>query len=103
MDHGLAAQLSDRSADLCRLYPEEPARQDHRRALPERRFRQGLYHRPARRARRSGEQADCHRGLLRDFFANGGFKTANPDIFINIATPKFAAQAIKKIAELDWH
>ena len=30
-------------------------------------------------------------------------KGANPDIFINIATPKFAAQAIKKIGELDWH
>jgi branched-chain amino acid transport system substrate-binding protein len=30
-------------------------------------------------------------------------KTVNPDIFLNIATPKFAAQAIKKIAELDWH
>jgi branched-chain amino acid transport system substrate-binding protein len=30
-------------------------------------------------------------------------KTANPEIFVNIATPKFAAQAIKKIAELDWH
>src|SRR5262249_8558590 len=30
-------------------------------------------------------------------------KSANPDIFINIATPKFAAQAIKKLAELDWH
>src|SRR5690348_2962966 len=30
-------------------------------------------------------------------------KTANPDIFINIATPKFAAQAIKKVAEIDWH
>jgi branched-chain amino acid transport system substrate-binding protein len=30
-------------------------------------------------------------------------KTANPDIFVNIATPKFAAQAIKKIAELGWH
>src|SRR6195256_2385352 len=30
-------------------------------------------------------------------------KGANPDIFINIATPKFAAQAIKKIAEIDWH
>jgi branched-chain amino acid transport system substrate-binding protein len=30
-------------------------------------------------------------------------KGANPDIFIDIATPKFAAQAIKKIAELDWH
>ncbi len=30
-------------------------------------------------------------------------KGANPDIFVNIATPKFAAQAIKKAAELDWH
>jgi len=30
-------------------------------------------------------------------------KTANPEIFVNIATPKFAAQAIKKVAELDWH
>jgi branched-chain amino acid transport system substrate-binding protein len=28
---------------------------------------------------------------------------ANVDIFVNIATPKFAAQAIRKIAELDWH
>ena len=30
-------------------------------------------------------------------------KGANPDIFINITTPKFAAQAIKKIGELKWH
>src|SRR5437763_15928679 len=30
-------------------------------------------------------------------------KTANPEIFINIGTPKFAAQAIKKIAELGWY
>ena len=30
-------------------------------------------------------------------------KSANPDIFINIGTPKFAAQAIKKLTELDWH
>src|ERR1700676_5430687 len=30
-------------------------------------------------------------------------KTTNPDIFINISTPKFAAQAIKKIGELSWH
>ncbi|KTT14889.1 branched-chain amino acid ABC transporter substrate-binding protein, partial [Pseudomonas oryzihabitans] len=29
-------------------------------------------------------------------------KGANPDIFVNISTPKFAAQAIKKIAELGW-
>jgi branched-chain amino acid transport system substrate-binding protein len=30
-------------------------------------------------------------------------KTANPDIFIDVASPKFAAQAIKKLAELNWH
>jgi ABC-type branched-subunit amino acid transport system substrate-binding protein len=30
-------------------------------------------------------------------------RSANPDIFINISTPKFAAQAIKKINELKWN
>jgi branched-chain amino acid transport system substrate-binding protein len=30
-------------------------------------------------------------------------KGANPDIFVNVSTPKFAAQAIKKIGELAWH
>src|ERR1700736_5903127 len=30
-------------------------------------------------------------------------KTANPDIFVNVSTPKFAAQAIKKIGELKWN
>jgi branched-chain amino acid transport system substrate-binding protein len=29
-------------------------------------------------------------------------KAAAPDIFIDVATPKFAAQAIRKLAELDW-
>jgi branched-chain amino acid transport system substrate-binding protein len=29
-------------------------------------------------------------------------KAVNVDIFINLSTPKFAAQAIKKIAELGW-
>lgn len=29
-------------------------------------------------------------------------KAANPDIFVNISTPKFAAQAIKKISEMKW-
>ncbi len=29
-------------------------------------------------------------------------KSTGADVFINIATPKFAAQAIKKIAEVDW-
>jgi branched-chain amino acid transport system substrate-binding protein len=30
-------------------------------------------------------------------------KTSGADILFNVATPKFAAQAIRKAAELDWH
>ncbi|MBV8925393.1 MAG: ABC transporter substrate-binding protein [Bradyrhizobium sp.] len=30
-------------------------------------------------------------------------KSAGVDVFISITTPKFAAQAIKKLAEIDWH
>jgi len=29
-------------------------------------------------------------------------KSSNADVFVNIATPKFAAQAIKKVAEVGW-
>jgi branched-chain amino acid transport system substrate-binding protein len=30
-------------------------------------------------------------------------KAAGADVFVNITTPKFAAQAIKKAAEINWH
>jgi branched-chain amino acid transport system substrate-binding protein len=30
-------------------------------------------------------------------------KASGVDVFISITTPKFAAQAIKKLAEIDWH
>jgi branched-chain amino acid transport system substrate-binding protein len=30
-------------------------------------------------------------------------KGANPDIYITIATPKFAAQSVKKVGEMNWH
>jgi ABC-type branched-subunit amino acid transport system substrate-binding protein len=30
-------------------------------------------------------------------------RDANPDIFLNISSPKFAAQAIRKVAELKWN
>ena len=29
-------------------------------------------------------------------------KSSGADVFFNVATPKFAAQAIKKMAEVDW-
>ena len=42
VDDGLAAQLPERGACLCRLHPRAPAQRENRRALSERRFRQGL-------------------------------------------------------------
>src|SRR5271154_3712573 len=30
-------------------------------------------------------------------------RAAGADVFISVTTPKFAAQAIKKLAEIDWH
>jgi branched-chain amino acid transport system substrate-binding protein len=30
-------------------------------------------------------------------------KTAGADVFVSVTTPKFAAQAIKRISEIDWH
>jgi branched-chain amino acid transport system substrate-binding protein len=30
-------------------------------------------------------------------------KEAGADVFVSITTPKFAAQAIKRLAEIDWH
>jgi branched-chain amino acid transport system substrate-binding protein len=30
-------------------------------------------------------------------------KASGADVFVSITTPKFAAQAIKKLAEMDWH
>jgi len=30
-------------------------------------------------------------------------KASGADVFLNVATPKFAAQAIRKAAEIDWH
>jgi branched-chain amino acid transport system substrate-binding protein len=30
-------------------------------------------------------------------------KSSGADVFLSVTTPKFAAQAIKKLAEIDWH
>ena len=54
LDHGLAAQLPERGQDLRALHPRQPARCQDRRALPERRLRQGLSRGLQGRARRAG-------------------------------------------------
>ena len=56
VDDRLAAELSERRPHLCRLHPEREARRQDRRALSERRFRQGLPEGPDRRARCQGRR-----------------------------------------------
>ena len=66
LDDGLFRQLPGRGAHLCRLHPEGQARRQDRRALSERRFRQGLSEGAARRARRQGRVDDQGQGFLRN-------------------------------------
>jgi hypothetical protein len=59
------------------------------------------------RARRQGGLDDRHRGKLRGFRTDHRLphrqdEVDRRDVFFNITTPKFAAQAIKKNAEIGW-
>jgi ABC-type branched-subunit amino acid transport system substrate-binding protein len=105
MDDRLAAELPGRGADLCRLHPEkfsigvmyqnDDFGKDYVIGLHE-----GL-----------GDQANKLIVVEASYETTSPtvdsqvvqIRTANPDIFINISTPKFAAQAIKKIGELKWN
>ncbi len=66
LDHGLAAQLPGRGQDLRGAHSENQAGCENRRALPERRLRQGLPGGFRKRAGRQGEDHDCRQGFLRD-------------------------------------
>ena len=70
LDHGLAAQLPERNPDLREVHPEGKAQRQDRRAVPERRLRQGLPEGPEGRARRQGRLDDRRRGKLRDLRAD---------------------------------
>ena len=64
VDHRLSARLPHRGADLRQVHPAAEAGRQGRRAVSERRFRQGLPVRPARGVRRPLRQ-DGDRGHLR--------------------------------------
>src|SRR6266576_2145242 len=64
LDHGLAAELPERNPDLCEIHPEGKARRENRRAVSERRLRQGLPEGPEGWARRQGRLDDHRRGKL---------------------------------------
>ena len=77
LDHGLAAQLPERGADLRQVHPEGQAERQDRHALPERRLRQGLRQGPEGRARRQGRLDDRRRGELRDLASRPSTRTSS--------------------------
>src|SRR5688572_28722591 len=107
VEHGVAAELSERGAHLCPLHPEDY---------------------PGKTVGILYQNDDFGKDYLTGFNEAFGkdkakiivaevpyevtaptvdsqvvqIKGANPDIFINISTPKFAAQAIKKLGEMKW-
>ena len=103
---GWQPSYQSEARDLREVPAEGEAERQDRHALPERRLRQGLPQGPEGRPRRQGVD-DRRRGKLRDLRADDRLpdrqaEGPGADVFINITTPKFAAQAIKKIAEIDW-
>ena len=70
LDHGLAAQLPERNPDLREVHPQGKAERQDRRALSERRLRQGLPEGPEGRARRQGGFDDRHGRKLRGLGAD---------------------------------
>ena len=105
---GFFVSIPERGAHLRGLYPEEQARRQDRRALSERRFRQGLSEGRDRRARRQGRVDDQGQGIPTrpptrpSICKSSSMKAAGCDVLVTIAIPKFAAQAIKKVAEIGW-
>src|SRR5271166_3637855 len=105
LDHGLAARLPDRGQNLRQAYHDSKPDAKNRRALPERRFRQGL---SDRFEGRSGRRSRGHKET--------SYETSEPtvdsqvvtlqgsgaDVFVIAATPKIAAQAIRKSYDLGW-
>ena len=67
---GWQPNYQSEGADLCQVHPEEHAQRQDRRALPERRLRQGLSEGLQGRARRQGGLDDRRRGKLRDHRAH---------------------------------
>jgi hypothetical protein len=88
-------------------HPRDQARTPRSRPVPERRLRQGLPEGLRGRPRRQGQDDDRRRASyeVTDPTVDSqmvSLKGSGADVFFNITTPKFAAQAIKKAAEIGW-
>ena len=106
LDHRLAADLPDRGPHLRQVDSGEQAKRQDRRHHAERGSRPRLSRRLQGRARRA-RQPDRIGSRLRDDrpdrqLPDRQVQGRRRRRLFNECTPKFAAQAIKKIAELGW-
>ena len=107
-DHGLAADLPDRGAHLREIHLAEPAARQDRHPVSKRRFRPRLF-----KGLKDGLGAEAAKRMIvaelpydpSDPTVDSQvvtLKTLGADIFFDEASPKFAAQAIRKAAEIGW-
>ena len=107
VDHGMAAQLPERSADLRKvplkekpdakiavLYQNDDYGKDYLKGLKD-----GLGAKASSMIV-AEESYETTEPTIDDHIVK--LKSSGADVFVNIATPKFAAQAIKKVAEIEW-
>ena len=92
--------------DLRQIYAEGEAGRQDRVLYQNDDFGKDYLEGPQGRARRQGRHDDRRGGELRSTEPTVDSRSSrsrpNPDVLRQFATPKFAAQAIRKIAELDW-
>ena len=107
LDHGLAAQLPERNPDLREIHPEE--KPNAKIAVL---YQNDDYGKDYLKGLKDGLGAKAASMIV----AEESYETTEPtidshivklkstgaDVFFNITTPKFAAQAIKKNAEIGW-
>src|SRR4029453_10758833 len=103
----LAAELPDRGEGLRRVPEEDQAERQGRRPVPERRLRQGAARRVrgrhrllrgpgGRKASLTGQPPPAVASQVKKLAGSGA------DVFLDITTPKFAAQAIATVAQTTW-
>ncbi len=107
VDHGLAARLPDRRRHLRQAHPGQREGRQDRRPYAERRLRQGLLQRlqgrvSARTPTRSCRLRPTRWPTRRSTARSSRSRTPAPTPSSTSPRPKFAAQAIKKAAEIGW-
>ena len=106
MDHGLAAELPERNPDLCQIHSQEQA--NAKIAVL---YQNDDYGKDYLKGLKDGLGANASMIVAEESYETTEptidshivkLKASGADVFVNLSIPKFAAQAIKKNAEIEW-